>query len=518
MDKQDPEFISVFNDVLGPIMRGPSSSHTAGSYRIACLARNLFGEIPSEAVFTFGRGRSYAQVYQEQGVDCALAAGIMGWDITDKNFYNSLDYAHNKGLTVGFKKGKLEDPHPNAIQIRLKSKTGRKLNLQAKSTGGGAVKLTGINEWPVDINGKSYVLFIECFQQEQKNILSSFDSASGFIWEKRTKENKCLICFHKNSAFDVNRVSNLRSNPKITGIWESPPIFHTKQGKELFLSGDDILDKARRSKKTLGQLAVEYESRLLGLSTEAVLNKMQDRYQVMENSVNKGMIDKNVHMKLLGPSAHEIMEKEIKGLLLGKGIHLRAAVRALSVMHMVNSQGIVCAAPTGGSAGVIPGVVVTLREDMNKNMENVQRSLFAAGAVGLIIARKATFAAEEAGCQAEIGAAGAMASALVVESAGGSARKSLEAAGISLQNTMGSVCDLVQGRCEIPCHTRNAAAASNAFLCADLIMGGYENLISFDETVEALYSVGKMMPSELRCTSKGGIAAAPTAKSLSKKQ
>jgi L-serine dehydratase len=92
----------------------------------------------------------------------------------------------------------------------------------------------------------------------------------------------------------------------------------------------------------------------------------------------------------------------------------------------------------------------------------------------------------------------------------------MNAAAVSLQNTMGSVCDLVQGRCEIPCHTRNAAAASNAFLCADLIQGGYENLISLDETVDALYSVGKMMPSELKCTGKGGIALAPSAVSLSK--
>lgn len=516
MNKQGPEFNSVFNDVLGPVMRGPSSSHTAGSYRIAVIARNLFGEMPAVAVFTFGEGRSYAQVYQEQGVDCALAAGLMGWDLTDENFFDSLNYAREKGLKVVFKKGSLKDPHPNAVHIGLKSNTGRELKLQAKSIGGGAVKFTDINEWSVEINGKCYVLMVECLKQEQKNILSLFGSASDVTGFKKERGEKSVVFFQKNHAFDEDRVSKLRSNPSITEIWMCPPVFYTKQGKEIFLTAGDILDRARRSKKSLGQLAVEYESNLLGLSPEKVLKKMKERYQVMEGSVEKGLIDENIDMRLLRPSARKIMRSEARGKLLGRGIHLRAAVRAMAVMHMVNSGGIVCAAPTGGSAGVIPGVLLTLHRDLNKNMENIQRSLFAAGAVGLVIARRATFAAEEAGCQVEIGAAGAMAAASVVECAGGNAKQALDAASVSLQNTMGSVCDLVQGMCEIPCHTRNAAAASNAFICADLILGGYKNPISFDETVDASYSVGKMLPSELRCTSKGGIAVAPSAKSLTK--
>jgi len=140
--------------------------------------------------------------------------------------------------------------------------------------------------------------------------------------------------------------------------------------------------------------------------------------------------------------------------------------------------------------------------------------LLAASAVGLIVARRATFAAEVAGCQVEIGAAGAMAAAAVVEFAGGNARQAADAAAIAFQNTMGSVCDLVQGMCEIPCHTRNAVAASSAFVCADLILGGYRNPISLDETIDAVYDSGKMLPAELRCTARGGIALAPSALAL----
>jgi L-serine dehydratase len=161
--------------------------------------------------------------------------------------------------------------------------------------------------------------------------------------------------------------------------------------------------------------------------------------------------------------------------------------------------------------------MVTLVEEKRLDDETTALALLAASAIGLIVAGRATFAAEVAGCQVEIGAAGAMGAAAVVEAAGGSAGQAADAAAISLQNTMGSVCDLVQGMCEIPCHTRNAVAASSAFVCADLILGGYANPIPLDETIDAVYASGKMLPAELRCTALGGLAVTPSALALGRK-
>jgi L-serine dehydratase len=518
MKKRDPDFISIFNDVLGPVMRGPSSSHTAGSYRIACIARDFLGEVPVEAVFTFGKGRSYAQVYKEQGVDNAFASGLMEWGITDRRFLNAKDLFVKKGRHILFKKEHLEEKHPNAVQIELKSKQGKRLKLEAKSTGGGAVHFSALNQWSVDMDGKSHVLFIECRKEEKQNILRLFDLEPWMKTDIRFKKEKALICFKSSKPFDEKSFSSLKSRSGVTGMWKGRPVFFTKMGDELFLNAGEIIDSAKKTKKSLGELAIEYESKLLGLSIEEVFEEMDRRYKVMEDSVEQGLKDENIRMNLLGPSAGKIMKKEADGSLFLGGPHLRAASRALAVMHIANSGGIVCAAPTGGSAGVLPGVAVTLKKDLKISLPVLEKALFAAAAVGLIIARRATFAAETAGCQAEIGAAGAMAAALVVECAGGSVKQAVDAACISLQNTMGSVCDLVQGMCEIPCHTRNAAAASNAFICADLIMGGYENPISLDDTVDALLSVGKMLPSELKCTAKGGLAAAPSAKSILKRK
>ena len=186
----------------------------------------------------------------------------------------------------------------------------------------------------------------------------------------------------------------------------------------------------------------------------------------------------------------------------------------MAVMHVDAAMGVVCAAPTGGSAGTLPGALVTLAEERGLSRAEIARALLAAGAVGAIVARRATFAAEVAGCQVEIGAAGAMAAAAVVEAVGGTAGQACDAAAIAFQNTMGSVCDLLHGIVEIPCHTRNAAAAAGAFVCADLVLGGYRNPIPLDETIDAVYAVGRMLPAELRCTSQGGLAVTPSAQAL----
>jgi L-serine dehydratase len=257
-----------------------------------------------------------------------------------------------------------------------------------------------------------------------------------------------------------------------------------------------------------------YEAALLGLRESDLLAEMIRRFEVMRSAVRRGLDENLPPMQLLQPSARQVFRSEAVGHVAVGGIHTRAAARAMAVMHVNSGGGVVCAAPTAGSAGTLPGVVVTLAEERGLDRERLALALFAASAIGVIVATRATFAAEVAGCQVEIGAAGAMAAAAVVDAAGGSAQQAVDAAAIAFQNTMGSVCDLVQGIVEIPCHTRNAAAAASAFVCADLILGGYVNPIPLDETIDAVYAVGKLLPRELRCTARGGLALAPSALAL----
>ena len=265
---------------------------------------------------------------------------------------------------------------------------------------------------------------------------------------------------------------------------------------------------------SLGRLALAYEASLLGISQAEVMAEMLRRYDIMLQSVQRGLDPNFTGLQLLPTCAGAIFRAEAEGRLSVRSLHTRAAARAMAVMHVDGAMGVVCAAPTGGSAGVIPGTLVTLAEERSLTREQLGLALLAAGSVGMILAIRGTFAAEVAGCQVEIGASAAMAAAAVVDAVGGTARQACHAAAISFQNTMGTVCDLLHGMVEIPCHTRNAAAAAAAFINADLVLGGYTNFIPLDETIDAVYAVGLAMPSELRCTSQGGIAITPSAQAL----
>ena len=296
------------------------------------------------------------------------------------------------------------------------------------------------------------------------------------------------------------------------------PVFFTRKGKTLFSSAREMTAYCEKTGCSLSRAALVYESTLLGMSMDRALEEMVFRYGIMKDSIAYGLEDGNVRMQLLQPTARKILSATEEGRTSIGGALTRAAARSMAVLHTSSSMGTICAAPTGASAGVIPAVMATLQEEKKLSDFEVAQALFAAAAVGLVLVRRATFAAEIAGCQVEIGAAGAMAAAAVVDAMGGSAAQAADAAAISFQNSMGSVCDLVQGVCEIPCHTRNAASASSSFICADLILGGYHNPIPLDETVDAVMNVGLTMPRELRVTSLGGIAVTPSALSLKRRE
>jgi L-serine dehydratase len=514
--------ISIFNDVLGPVMRGPSSSHTAASFQIGRMARALLGDEPLQATFRFDPGGSIAEVYHQQGSDLGFAAGLMGWTITDNRFLEALDHAEEGGLAIEFRVEPLPDaPHPNTIDIQLVSRRGKTLHAVAQSTGGGAIVVTEVDGWPARLPGDAHEILVTmapASEQAVRELLAQDGPAQdGLAPEtpsRQEQDSVVLLHYRLRSSPDKGTLARLAELPGVRRLWSAPPVFFVQRGQPLFGSAEAMVALAQEQGLSLGRIALTYEAALLGLPESEVLTEADRRFEVMRAAVHRGLGKDLRPMQLLRPSARRIYQAEALGGLATGGMHTRAAARAMAVMHVNGGMGVVCAAPTAGAAGTIPGVIVTLAEEKGLDREGTALALLAASAVGLIVAMRATFAAEVAGCQVEIGAAGAMAAAAVVEAAGGSARQATEAAAIAFQNTMGSVCDLVQGIVEIPCHTRNALAASSAFVCADLILGGYENPIPLDETIDAVYAVGKMLPRELKVTALGGLAVTPSALAL----
>ena len=506
--------VSMLNDVLGPVMRGPSSSHTAGSYHIALIVKGLLGAAPVSAAFAFDPAGSYAQVYWQQGVDRAFATALMGWELTDERFAASLDLAAEAGLEIRFDVRPLAKPeHPNTVEIILRAADGRTLSATARSIGGGAVEVVDVDGWPVRLTGYTWETLVETSAANSDHVVSVL-SADGQLPadpDRIERGARVLVDARRLAPLDAAARAELAALGTAVTLREAPPIAFVKRGRQLFQSAAEMLALAGANGWSLGRAALAYEAELLGLSERAVIDEVSRRFDIMRAAVHLGLNPAAPSMQLLAPSAHAIFDADAAGRLPLGGLHTRAAARAMAVMHVNGAMGVVCAAPTGGSAGAVPGVVVTLVEERGLSRDGAAMALLAASAVGVILAERATFAAEVAGCQVEIGAAGAMGAAAVVEAAGGSAAQAADAAAIAFQNSMGSVCDLVGGMVEIPCHTRNAVAASSAFVCADLVVGGYVNPIPLDETIDAVYAVGRMMPSELLCTSKGGLATTPSA-------
>ncbi len=504
--------VSIFNEVIGPIMRGPSSSHTAASYHLGKIIRDLLDGDPKQVIISFAKNGSYAEVYHQQGSDLGFATGIIGKEIISEGFNDALLNAENSGIDIQFKVKEFElEVHPNTIHIRGVSRDGSEIEVLAKSIGGGAVQVDELNKWPVHITGDSYEIIVELDARKLELIKPELGGFKGIISaSERSRDGLSLITQKVSKPPDDNTLNRLSETEGVSRVWCITPFFYAPIGEALFQSAQEMVSSATEHNQSLGEVSLNYEATLLGISEKEAIDEMYRRYLLMKSGVENGLKLRE-GMQLLTPTAGKIMDAEKEGKLYTGGIHTRAAVRALAVMHVNSSMGVVCAAPTGGAAGTLPGVFTTLFEEKGLNKEEISLAMFAASAVGLILATKGTFAAEVAGCQVEIGAAGAMGAAAVVEVAGGSAKEACDAAAIAFQNTMGSVCDLVQGIVEIPCHTRNALAASSAFVCADLIMGGYINPIPLDETIDAVMSVGRMLPRELRCTALGGIALAPSA-------
>lgn len=508
---------SILNEVLGPVMRGPSSSHTAGSFRIGRMVRDLLGEEPGKARFLFDPGGSLAEVYRDQGSDIAFAAGLLGLEMTDEAFLDALDLAEARGVDISFATAPLaEADHPNAVEIRVAGQREGELTVAAKSIGGGAVEITRVDGWSVRLRGDAHEILVVTGKGGLPGVRQSLAEDEAVLEPpvERREADQVLLHVRRAEELDKSRETALARMVGVEGLRTVTPLVFVRRGAPLFASSLEMVALSEERGVSLGQAALASEASLLGLSKHAVLAEVLRRYDVMEASVHRGLGAELPPMQLLHPSAGEVYRAEAEGRLAAGGLHTRAAARAMAVMHVNGGMGVVCAAPTAGSAGVIPGTVVSMVEEWDLGRRDAAMALLAAAAVGVVIGARATFAAEVAGCQVEIGAAGAMAAAAVVEAAGGGPKQAADAAAIALQNSMGSICDMVQGVVEIPCHTRNAAAASGAFVCADLILGGYENPIPLDETVDAVYASGRMLPRALKCTALGGLADAPSARSL----
>jgi L-serine dehydratase len=272
-------------------------------------------------------------------------------------------------------------------------------------------------------------------------------------------------------------------------------------------TGLELLEICEKNNISLSEYAIRCEAEEQDLTREEVIEKMRNNLKVMMSSANEGM-EKEVYSVsgLIGGDGYKLYNYAKSGKTLTGTATTMAMAMAISSSEVNASMGKIVACPTAGSCGILPAVILSAGKELDLDEEGMIKGLFAAAAVGTIIGLNATLSGAEGGCQAECGSASAMGAAAAIEMMGGTPKMSLDAAAIIIKNVLGLVCDPVAGLVEIPCAKRNAQGAVTALCTADMVMAGVTSKIPFDDTVSAMYKVGKCLPPTLRETALGGVA------------
>lgn len=273
----------------------------------------------------------------------------------------------------------------------------------------------------------------------------------------------------------------------------------------------ELYKTAEEQHKRIWEIVLEDQAAQLEQPEDALIRQMADNLTVMlaaiENGSKQGLKSTS---GLSGGDAYRLKQTITEGHHLCGDLMSNAIQMAMAVSEINAAMGKIVAAPTAGSCGILPGALGALIKVRGIPREEATLSLFTAGAIGMVVANKASIAGASGGCQAECGTASAMAAACIVELLGGTPEMAAHAVAISLKCILGLICDPVAGLVEIPCIKRNASGVTLAFTAAELALAGIKSAIPVDETVEALKRVGDGLPASLRETAQGGLAITPT--------
>ncbi|OAO88701.1 L-serine dehydratase alpha subunit [Geobacillus stearothermophilus] len=282
----------------------------------------------------------------------------------------------------------------------------------------------------------------------------------------------------------------------------------------MFRNVAELVALAEKEQIKIAEVMIRQEVGVSGRSREEIMAQMERHLEVMERAVERGLQGVVSRSGLTGGDAVRVQRYIEQGRFLSGETILDAVSKAMATNEVNAAMGVICATPTAGSAGVVPGTLFAVKERLNPTRKEMVEFLFTTGAFGYVVANNASISGAAGGCQAEVGSAAGMAAAALVELAGGTPAQAAEAMAIALKNMLGLVCDPVAGLVEVPCVKRNAMGAANAMIAADMALAGVKSRIPCDEVIEAMYRIGAAMPVALKETAQGGLAATPTGRAI----
>lgn len=492
MNKPAP---SIFNDVIGPVMRGPSSSHCAGSLRIGRLLRNLMDNAIHEVLIEYDPTGSLVSTHQSQGTDMGLYSGLLGFDIIDERIPNYKEEIKKAGINIKVNYVSYGAKHPNTYRINLKNNRWSH-QVTAISVGGGMIEIVEIDGAAVGIHGDRFETLI-FVSSDGKHLVGEF---AGLVAGEEIFLKDCHQPYiHISSAKPLREaaIKTFKSYGSVSSVVVLEPVLPVLAHRDIqlpFRRSEDMIHFNREKNLPLWELAVTYESARGGISAAEVFNKMREIVRIMANSIDAGLRGTEYEDRVLPAQSPVFLAKMEQGKLLDDPLLNRIILYVSAVMEVKSSMGIIVAAPTAGACGALPGAIIGAGRAGDRTEDEIIKAMLAAGLVGVFIADLSTFAAEDAGCQAECGAASGMAAAGLAQLAGGNVHQALGAASLALQNSFGMTCDPIANRVEAPCLGKNVMAAANALACANMALAGYQHLIPLDEVLQAFDKVGRSLP------------------------
>ncbi len=517
------QFPSIFNDVIGPVMRGPSSSHSAAAVRIGAIGRDLAcGEIAAVEV-KFDQNDPLASSYLGHGSAMGLAGGFLGYGPDHPDLSDALNTIEDKGIPLRFTVANLVSRQTNMYRISITKADSTVVTFSALSTGGGMIQISDINGFPVSLSGDYYcsLFFFRSSESVSKEELYSWITSLDLKAERISEsemEGKVLFIIESREKLSDKLQNEITLRPSCYDDLHISPVLPVLSRREYhlpFSTAKDLLAAADKSETGLGEAGLRYETARSGRSQDEVFDMMGKITDIMSAAVENGLAGTQYQDRIL-PGQSPLITKNKDRLYPDTVVN--SVIQYISaVMEVKSSMGLIVAAPTAGACGCLPGTIFAAGKKINAHRDKIIKALFAAGIIGVFIARDATFAGEIGACQVECGSASAMTAAAVVELMGGGIRTAVDAAALALQGLLGLACDPVADRVEVPCLNKNILAGTNALSCANMALAGYRNVIPFEETITAMKDVYGRMPAELRCTGLGGLALSNTAGEIYKK-
>lgn len=507
--------VSIF-DTLGPIMTGPSSSHTAGVLRIGRVGRMFLGGDP-ERVDLYFYGNALARTYKGHMSDSGIVAGLMDMGEDDPRIKDALGVAAGKGIAVAYHADHASKRDPNTVGMLLR-RGGAALRVAGITVGGGEILMTELEGFPIELRGDEdgviviadasfdSGLFREVFKSEYKG---PSVSSKG--------EKRLYTCLLPKPA-PRRLCETLRALAGVEAVYPLKAVLDYKlsDSAPLFSSVGELLETAETRGLSVADMAIAYEKKRSALSEAQIRARIRRLWAVMLKSMDEGLSNPGEMLAGFIPNdeGKKLIEAVKAGKTLGGPTLGKAIGRALAAMETNGCARCVAAAPTAGSCGVLPGALLTAAENLGATEEKIGAALLTAAIIGTLIAMRASLSGSAGGCQSEIGVASAMTAAALVQMGGGSPNQIAQGMALALKNVLGLICDPVAGPVEIPCVKRNSIGVANAFAAADMALAGLESAIPPDEVIGALVNAQKLLPSALKGTMLGGLGSTPTAKRL----